>query len=299
MLNTRIQSAMRANLIQGARHMSSRQTIKHHFQHAIPVFDSGIGSFAVVQEIQRQMPTLPLIYLADRKSFPYGDLSLPALRDNIQKRIKWFEANFNPPAIVVASNAPSMTILDQLHANRPIVGVRPPIQKAVAMSKTQHIAVLGTKNLVQSAALQQIKSELTDTHLHLVDASVLIESMERFQFVLDTAGTDRLMQSFFKDLFLRDPLIDTVTLSSTHLSFLDPIIRRHLPNLVCLDPANEVAQELSRVVSVPSSKIVPEQPLLLVLTTESSVFSAQSFSKGLALLGFKGSVEVVDINDAF
>ena len=27
--------------------------------------------------------------------------------------------------------------------------------------------------------------------------------------------------------------------------------------------------------------------------------AAQSFSKGLALLGFKGSVEVVDINDAF
>ena len=276
-----------------------RRHLKAQFQNAVPVFDSGIGSFAVVQEIQRQMPTLPLIYLADRASFPYGHMPLPALRDNIQKRIAWFEENFNPSAIVVASNTPSMTILDQLHATTPILGIQPPIQKAMAGSKTQHIAVLGTQNLVQSTALHRMKAESTNYELHLVDASVLIEGMERFQFILDPAGTDRMIQNFFRELLALDSLIDTVTLSSTHLSFLAPIIRRHFPNLACLDPVHEMVQELSRIVSPPSSPIASAQLPLLVLATQASAFPVQSFSKGMKLLGFQGSVEVVDINKAF
>ncbi|WP_280570224.1 hypothetical protein [Chromohalobacter sp. 296-RDG] len=47
--------------------------------HPIAVFDAGIGSYAIVAEIHRQLPNQDIIYLADRASFPYGDKSPDAL----------------------------------------------------------------------------------------------------------------------------------------------------------------------------------------------------------------------------
>ena len=223
-------------------------------------------------------------------------MKLSQLRDNIQKRIHWFESQFNPPAIVVASHTPSMTILDQLQSNCPILGMFPPIQTAVSASKTRHIAVLGTQNLVQSTAMKRLKSDLSDAEIHLVDASVLIQSMEQFQFVIDPVGTDNLLRSFFKSLCLKDPLIDVVTLSSTHLSFLEPLICRQFPKLLCLDATQALVLELSKIVTPALSVTTSTASPLLVLVTESAEFPAHAFSKGLSLLGFDEAVEVVDID---
>ena len=51
----------------------------------IAVFDAGIGSYAIVAEIQKQLPKQDIIYFADRASFPYGNKKRDQLLTIMQK----------------------------------------------------------------------------------------------------------------------------------------------------------------------------------------------------------------------
>jgi len=42
----------------------------------IGVFDSGVGGLSVAREIRRQLPSCPLVYLADQAHAPYGQRPL-------------------------------------------------------------------------------------------------------------------------------------------------------------------------------------------------------------------------------
>ncbi len=277
-------------------------TIFNKYKGGIPVFDSGIGSYGVVKAIQKVLPGYPLIYLADRASFPYGKMSLPMLQKNIQDRIHWFEKHFSPPLIVIASNTPSMTVLDTLSATIPLIGVFPPIQEAVLASQSGHIAILGTQNLVFSKNMSHhIETIKNDKHVHVipVDASILIESMESFLFVKNQKACRDLIHVFFNDLLRHHPHVDTVTLSSTHLSFLKSLILDCFPHLICLDPTESVANEVKKNLLSLKGTLQFEPPFygdpLLVLSTEndSLKLSVTDFQKGLYDLGCPSKVHTI------
>jgi len=48
--------------------------------------------------------------------------------------------------------------------------------------------------------------------------------------------------------------IDVATLSSTHLPFLLPFLKKQFPNVTFLDPAQEIANKVRKVMSKKSSK---------------------------------------------
>jgi len=80
---------------------------------SIAIFDAGLGSYAIVEAIKKAYPLQDIIYFADRKSFPYGTKTTEELRDVIENSID-FLLEKGATFIVLASNAPSITVLDKI-----------------------------------------------------------------------------------------------------------------------------------------------------------------------------------------
>ncbi len=279
------------------------QSILHYFQNSIAIFDSGMGSYSVVKAVQKTLPNIKIVYLADRASFPYGKMPLKELQQNIQSRLDWLTQTFSPIAIIVASNTPSVTVLDYVHSTSVLLGVYPPIEAAIHSSSSKEISVLGTKGMVESTPLNlqiQTLERIHSVKIRAIEASSLIESMETFQFLNDPIACKLKLKQFFEGIFRQLPCLDTVTLSSTHLSFLKPFIQELYPHMTCLDPADDVAYTLKQ--SLEKKRFVQRQTnncedSLLVLSTENSLLklAVKDFETGLEKLGCVSKVYSISI----
>ena len=94
------------------------------------VFDAGIGSFDIAERIHKQFPKQDVLYLADREAFPYGLKTSEELVETISATIDFGRDQYKVKTVVLASNTPSIMVLDALKAAHPdmvITGVFPPI----------------------------------------------------------------------------------------------------------------------------------------------------------------------------
>ena len=73
----------------------------------IAVFDSGLGSLSIIKAIQKKIKC-DIIYVADKKNFPYGKKTKPQLYKIIIDTIEKISEKFEPDIIVLASNTPSL-----------------------------------------------------------------------------------------------------------------------------------------------------------------------------------------------
>jgi len=260
----------------------------------IAVFDSGIGSYSIVEKIHKNFPSQNLVYLSDRASFPYGEKSPDELFGVVSKAISFLEKEFNPESIVIASNVPSVTILPRLKEahSTPLFGVFPPIKEAMEKSKTKHIGVMGVESLVKnSAILSYIKSQCDDPlAVHLINASNLVELVESGKFIFDPRLTTIEVKNSVEQSLKINPLIDTFTLSSTHLPWLMEYFQKEYPGLNFIDPADSVVQSLPISKSASVGKI-----LGLVTDSSKEGFGVDDFNKMLKALNISIPMERIDI----
>lgn len=206
----------------------------------IAVFDSGLGSLSVVRQLRRT-GRAEIIYYADIASFPYGTKSRAQLDRIVRDTIGGLQRRFSPDLVVVASNTPSL-ILD-IKGPR-VVGVLPPLDEARRLSATGRIGVMGTKAAIASRGLSGLVEQhaTEDCRIFGIDASELVGLVESGAFLKDA---ERCREAIGRVLTpaVRRHHIDAVTLSSTHLPFLLPLLRAEHPDVHFVDPALRVAQE--------------------------------------------------------
>ena len=211
----------------------------------IVVFDSGFGSLSIIREIQKKFKG-ELIYFADQRNFPYGVKSKPELEQIIKKTITLLEKEFSPQLIVMASNTPTL-LLDYRKISSKLVGVYPPLDNAVKSSKTKNIAILGTRSVSKSEALIEFIEKCNvpnDIVIHKIDCSSLVELVESGKFLTDKEYCKNIIKEVLDDVFL-DNLIDVATLSSTHLPFLEILLKSIFKNIKFLDPAKDIANAIN------------------------------------------------------
>lgn len=213
----------------------------------IAVFDAGIGSYAIVAEIHKRLPEQDILYFADRASFPYGSKGKEELLAIMRRTLRFLES-YTPSAIVVASNAPSIMVLDDIrqHSLVPLFGVFPPIDEALAMSANGKIGIMGVRSLIESVALKQfIAHRATQPdNIVLINASPMIERVENGSFLFEPEATQTAVDSFIDGHFRQHPDIDVLTLSSTHLPWLRSFFETARPDCRFLDPAESVVAGL-------------------------------------------------------
>ena len=215
----------------------------------IAVFDSGLGSLSIIKAIQKICKS-EIIYFADQKNYPYGKKSKKQLETIINKTIKLLE-KFSPDVIVMASNTPSLMV----NTNRKIIGVYPPIRKAMTLSKTKNIAILGTQSAIKSKSLSSYIKKFNfskDKKIYKVNSSILVELVESNKFITDKMYCKKIIKKILSDIFSNK--IDVATLSSTHLSFLKSLLSAEFPQVKFIDPANIVAYKVLANIKKESKK---------------------------------------------
>lgn len=213
----------------------------------IGVFDAGIGSYAIVEKIRMNYPTQDIIYLADRNNFPYGKKNYSSLlKATLDASI--FLSSQGCSSIVLASNAPSIIVMKDLEklSPIPILGIEPPIKSACELSNTKNIIVLGVESMISSKEFQNFlkNNEINNCKVYGENASSLVSLVEDFSFINDPKKTQMLVSNFMESIITRYPNVDTITMSSTHLPWLESFFKNSMPNLNFLDPADTVIQRI-------------------------------------------------------
>ncbi|WP_110685054.1 glutamate racemase [Salinicola aestuarinus] len=261
----------------------------HRLHRPIAVFDAGIGSYAIVAEIQRQRPRQDIVYFADRASFPYGAKSPEALTAIMASTLHYLE-RFDPSAIVMASNAPSITVLETVRSltTVPLYGVFPPLAEAIACSCSREVGIMGVTSLIDSDGLQRFiaANRPPEATVTAIDASSMVELVESGAFLFDPTGTQAHVDAFIDALFQRAPAIDVLTLSSTHLPWLKPFFERARPGCRFLDPAERIVAELG--------ESEEGKGRVRTLVTEDARYAVTDFRRMLERLGVELELEVVD-----
>ena len=208
----------------------------------IGVFDAGIGSYGIVQVIRQHYPAQDILYFADRASFPYGAKTKAALADCVGRAIGRL-ADMGARAVVLASNAPSVMVLDEIRDAQPVpvLGIHPPVAQALATSRTGRVAVLGVESLILSPEIRAyVERQAGGRPVDLVNASPLVQLVEDGTFLSDRPATLARVRGFLDELRRAAPGVDTCTLSSTHLPWLAGYFHEAGPDMVFLDPAESL-----------------------------------------------------------
>lgn len=277
----------------------------------IGIFDAGIGSYAIVELVRRHYPSQDIIYFADRASFPYGSRTPGELAASVGAAIERL-AGLGAQAVVLASNAPSVMVLDTIRAAMPVpvLGIYPPIADALAQSRSGHIAVLGVQSLIGSPEIRTYISRETQSVLQagaaptwppsaatttasaapagrpadnigpvtLVNASSLVAHVEDGRFLSAPEATQLAVTDFMRQLRQDLPLLDTCTLSSTHLPWLRHYFEAAAPDMLFLDPAQALLPLLQPHVSTGSGKV-------LCLASATPAYPLDGLKQMLRLLG--------------
>ncbi len=254
----------------------------------VAIFDAGIGSYAIVDLLHRKQPQRDIIYFADRAHFPYGKKTADELTDIIKLTFKRL-MRYDPSAIIIASNAPSIMVFDRVKDSCPVplYGVFPPLEEAERKSRSGHVAIMGVASMVKSEmgkTFVKNHSKKPD-NVALVNASPMVELVESGTFLFNPEKTQREVDRFMGDLLEKYPAVDTCTLSSTHLPWLKNFFEKAAPQCCFLDPAESIIGKLEKNYS--------GSGFIQGLVTESAEYRLQDFKKMLHKLDVTIPLDVI------
>lgn len=124
----------------------------------IGIFDSGYGGLTVLGKIRKALPNYDFLYLGDNARAPYGNRSFDVVHEFTWQAVQFLFSQ-GCPLIILACNTASAKALrtiqqTQLPIHFPdkrVLGViRPSTESINAMTKTNHVGVLGTQGTIQS-----------------------------------------------------------------------------------------------------------------------------------------------------
>ena len=256
----------------------------------VAVFDSGIGSLSIIRELRREVPAEDLLYFADRAHFPYGGKSHAELREIIVNTINYL-ARYKPKLVVVASNTPTVQVLDEVRrqVELPVIGVRPPLKEAARLTKKKHIGIMATAGTIRSKELEnQLRREVPQ-HIMVTkfDASPIIDLIEHGVHLENERRTFDVISRVLGDNV--DEKIDVITLSSTHLPFVKKYLAALLPTVRFVDPAQSVARDVRKFLAFYRMTKKSGNGRLQILVSDGK----REFEKSVRAMGVREPVEEV------
>ncbi len=215
----------------------------------IGVFDSGVGGLSVAREIRRQLPSCPLVYLADQAHAPYGQRPLAEIRA-FAGGIARFLLEQGVQVVVVACNTASAAALHWLRREFPavpFVGMEPAVKPAAERTRTHHVGVIATAATFQGELFASLVSRYAaDVVVHTQVCAQLVPLVEAGE--LDSPRTRAAVAGYLAPLMAAG--IDELVLGCTHYPFLRPLIEEVVgPKVEVIDPAPAVARQVGRVLA--------------------------------------------------
>ncbi len=259
---------------------------------SIGIFDSGVGGLSVLRAIRQQLPTEPVIFLADQAHVPYGLRSLEEVCD-FSEAITRYLLSRGAKLIVVACNTASAAALHhlrQVFSGIPFVGMEPAVKPAAEGSQSGVVGVLATPATFQGELYASVVERFANGVTLLQHTCPgLVAQIEEGE--LETPKTRLILEEALLPMLEKG--IDTVVLGCTHYPFVIPLIEAIVGSGVrVIDPAPAVARQVGRLLEIYSlGHPAEERGNLEVLTTGNPQRLQALFPR---LLGERVSVEIID-----
>jgi glutamate racemase len=214
---------------------------------SIGIFDSGVGGLTVQRELIRELPQEDTIYFGDTARVPYGTKS-PETVTRYAHEITSFLIRRDIKLLVVACNTASAVALPSLkrHFPIPVVGViEPGARRAVEVSRSGRIGVIGTSGTIRSSAYTRAIKRLNPA------AEVLTKACPLFVPLAEEGWTDNEVarltaRNYLQEL--KDAGVDTLVLGCTHYPLLKPIIAETMgAGVTLVDSAAETARTVAEI----------------------------------------------------
>jgi glutamate racemase len=250
----------------------------------IGVFDSGIGGLTVLGEIKKLLPNENFVYLGDTARVPYGTKSSKTVIAYSQINSKFLVAK-GIKLLVVACNTASAVALPSLRWDLeiPIIGViEPGARKAVSITKTGIVGVIGTPSTIKSDAYTKAIENISP------DIEVVSKACPLFVPLAEEGWTEGKIAELSAKSYLgplKESGIDVLILGCTHYPLLKTTIQKEVGNSVKLiDSAEETAIEIKRILndknSLNSNSSQIQQEFYLTDVSESFINIAGRFLGG-------------------
>ncbi len=202
----------------------------------IGVFDSGIGGLTVLRHLLHLLPNERFVYLGDTARVPYGNKSNETV-STYAVQCADFLTKHNVKLIVVACNTVSAVALEILraHVSVPVIGmIEPAAQRAVELTNTGNIGVIGTRATIASQAYDRaIRKYAGDTFVQVFSrpCPLFVPLVE--EGWTDTPATRLIVEEYVRPLAENN--IDTLVLGCTHYPLLAPVLKSALPGVELVD----------------------------------------------------------------
>ncbi len=214
-------------------------------KHPIGIFDSGIGGLTVVKAVRKILPKEDIVYLGDTARLPYGTKSTDAI---IQFSIEdtQFLVDRGAKYIVIACYSSASVALEIIAKkfSVPVIGViRPGVRKALQLTKTGRIGVIGTSLTIFSGAYEKAFKEMN------IESEILGRACPLFVPLVEEGWLDHKVTALVAKEYL-EPLkkdnVDTLLLGCTHYPLLTDVIREIMGDINYVDASAEVGAELAQ-----------------------------------------------------
>ncbi len=212
---------------------------------AIAVFDSGVGGLTVLRALIQKWPGEDFVYLADTARLPYGSKSLHTIHQYVEQNIQFLRSEYQPKAVVVACNSASTALLEfPTKRDIPVFNVvEPGARRAVEVSQSRRIGVLGTRATIQSEAY--VKS------IHKIDPSADVVQQACPLWVplveegwVDDPVTNLIIYRYISQVLRHN--VDTLIMGCTHFPVLAQGISKAAgPAITLVDSAHGLIEDLS------------------------------------------------------
>ena len=215
----------------------------------IGVFDSGIGGLTVAKELIKSLPGEDIIYLGDTARVPYGSKSERTVIAYSQSNAE-FLISKGIKLLVVACNTASSVSIPSLRSKYdiPVIGViEPGAKKAVSVTKTGKVGVIGTPSTINSSAYTKAIHNLNP------EAEVFTKACPLFVPLADEGRTDgeiveRIAEDYLSEI--KKSGIDVLVLGCTHYPLLKNTLQKVMgENITLVDSAEETASQIRSVLA--------------------------------------------------
>ena len=218
----------------------------------IGVFDSGYGGLTVLSEIKKLMPEYDYLYLGDNARAPYGNRSYELIYEFTLQAVKWLFSQGCQLVIIACNSASAKALrsiqqkdLPQIDSIKRVLGViRPTAETVLDLTKTKHIAVLGTEATISSKTYEREIEEFCPTIKISTEACPMwVPLVENKEY--DKEGADYFVKQHIDRVLEKDKDIDAIILGCTHYPLLIKKIEQYTPKSVQLISQGEyVAKSL-------------------------------------------------------
>ena len=221
-----------------------RMMLSPPLDHALGIFDSGVGGLTVLDALRRRLPHRNFIYVGDTARIPYGRKP-PRMVEGFALEIAAFLCEQGVEGIIVACNTASSVALPGLmeRCSVPVWGViEPGVEAATHRTRSHRVGVVGTKGTIASGAYQR-RLEARGNQVWAQPCPMLVHVAE--EGLADSEEAEVLVRHYLGGM----PEVDTLILGCTHY----PLLRRTFqkvagPGVMLVDSAEATAEAVSRAV---------------------------------------------------